>query len=491
VGLFVSLLAAGCGAPLDSSDLDAELDREDTATQGEAEAAIVAGCIRGPARDYVGSAYDALVGTAESFPFVDNYTACEGPLAAITRQNHRIVSDSYELEKMVASSLSVNSDGHYAIFSGSGSVKQTVEEKVKFSRNSLILFAEEEVERTQVTLDASVPFNATFEEYLTRPNAKTLIHNAFGDLYVKTAHLGHRINIVYSSEYQRTDKYRHEDFSLALEASFKAAAYGASLKTAYHSESQVREMLSQMTTRVLVLSHSNVVIAVRELTPEGVKAALAEFRQAAGAPGYGAAIRYELEPFGQHGKSESQFFDWRTRLQTIDIYQNLYHQAKVVADLGSTYKDLTNRARNMMSASQYYIDQYRTPAGYQGSGQGIAAFREQHYQMMRDAQEYRSIVAASNRFLSMRVGGVCLSVSSGGAGVPDEHIKATACSNSEGQLFRYDTASKKIRSVSGLCVTVAGGAATGNLVLASCADSPAQTWTLSKAERKIDCSNSR
>ncbi|HYO95877.1 MAG TPA: RICIN domain-containing protein [Polyangiaceae bacterium] len=484
------LFAFACGAP-DTSEAGTGAEGIEGAAIAENQQAATQGCIRGAAKDFVGSAFDALTGTSEAFPFVDGYTACEDPIVKVTNQKQSFVSDSYELERSVSSSVTIDGEGSYALFSANANVKRTVEEKVKFSRNHIVFVAEEEVFKTKVTLDAGVPFNATFEDYLSRPDGKSLIHGAFGDVFVKTAHLGHRINIIYSAEIAHSEKYTREHFAASLDASFKNASFGAALKTTYHNETQVREMLSQMRITVLALSQSDTVLAVKELTPAGVKATLEEFRATANGPGYGAPIRLELEPFGQHGKSEAQFFDWRSRLDVIAHYGSLYHQAKRIADLGTSFRDLTTRARQMMTGAQWYIDQYRTPAGYQGSGQALAAFQEMHYHLRNDAAEYETLAANSQHFYASRVAGVCLSVADAGAGHLGAAISPRNCSTADGQLFRYDSATQEIRSLSGHCFSVAGGGATGDIVLANCQDSPAQNWTFWKSEKKIDCCNAR
>lgn len=480
----VSMSATGCGAPD-----PAELAAADGASSAEPEVkqteqAVVAGCTRSEAsRQAVGDAYDLLTGKSGSFPFNDNFTACESGVNT-THTDMRFFSDSYEFERAMTSSVSVEGNGSYGPYSASANVKSTVESKVKFSRSSIVFMVDEEIAKSKATLDANVPYSALFEQYLASGD-KLSLHNSFGDAFVKTAYIGHSIKLIFTAETERTDKYRKEDFQAVLKASYSAASVGGSVTVSGFSSSQVSEMTSKMSVSVLAITHSTNIPEIREMTLAEVKGVLSTFRQAA-RDNPGVTIRTELVPFGQQGgKSESQFFDWRSRVASIDVFDRYFTQAKQVADLGTNYKNLTNRARDGMSGAQWYIDQYRSPAGFQGSGQGAAAFGNYIYTMKSDANEYLNIVGQSQRMIGTRMGNVCVTVADGSAGYPGAQLAVKTCSNDDGQLFRYDSSTKLLRSVSGDCVDVSGGGATGGLVLAACGSSASQHWLFSVGSRKI------
>jgi hypothetical protein len=483
----VSLSALGCGAvdpaELDSEGDDSSLEAEVTA---ETRQAAVAGCIRGESRQAVGDAFDLLTGASGSFPFNDNFTACETANFS-TRTDMRFFSDSYEFERAMTSGVSVEGNGAYGPYSASASIKSQVESKVKFSRSSIVFMVDEEIKKAKVTLDADVPYSPLFEQYLAAGN-KLSLHNSFGDAFVKTAHIGHRMRLIFTANVERTDKYRKEDFQAVLKATYSAASVGGSVTVSGFSSTQVTEMSSKMNISVLAITHSTNIPEIRELTLAEVKGVLTTFRAAA-ANHQGVTIQTELVPFGQHGgKAEAQFFDWRSRVASIDTYGRYYNQAKQIADLNTTFKDLRNRGSSGMTAAQWYIDQYRSPAGFTGSGQGAAAFGSHMYTMKLDADEYRTIVGQSQRLVGTRLGNVCAGVADGTAGYAGAQLAAKTCSNDDGQLFRYDSSIKSLRSVSGHCVDVSGGGAVGRLVLATCGSpSPkSQRWTFSLASRKID-----
>lgn len=149
-----SLSGLGCG-PVDPTDLEAMGGEESPQAEGEvgeSQQALVAGCIRGESRQAVGDAYDLLTGKSGSFPFNDDFTACESTVGT-TRTDMRFFSDAYELERAMTSSVSVEGSGSYGPYSASASVKKTVESKVKFSRSSIVFMADEEITNAKVTLD--------------------------------------------------------------------------------------------------------------------------------------------------------------------------------------------------------------------------------------------------------------------------------------------------------------------------------------------------
>lgn len=490
-----SLSALGCGA-VDPADLDSMGGEESPQAEseaGESQQAVVQGCIRGESRQAVGDAYELLTGKSGSFPFNDDFTACESTVGT-TRTDMRFFSDAYELERAMTSSVSVEGSGSYGPYSASASVKKTVESKVKFSRSSIVFMADEEITNAKVTLDGNVPYSPLFEQYLASGN-KVNLHNTYGDAFVKTAYIGHSIKLIYTADVERTDKYRKEDFQAVLKASYSAASVGGSVTVSGFSSSQVSEMTSKMRITVLAITRTTPgkILEITEMTLGEVKGLLTTFRAAARAD-KGVTIRTELTPFGQHGgKSEAQFFDWRSRVASIDVYDRYYTQAKQIADLGTTYKDLTNRGRNGMTSAQWYIDQFRSPAGYQGSGQGAAAFGSQMYTLKLDGEEYLKVVGQSQRLVGTRMGDVCVTVADGTAGYPGAQLAVKACSNDDGQLFRYDSSTRLLRSVSGDCIDVSGGTANGTVVLAACATSnrPTQRWSFSVGSRKISAFSTR
>ena len=487
-----SLASAGCGAVDPGESNSAEFGETPVEPVSEVEQGVVAGCVRGESRQAVGDAYDVLVGRSGSFPFNDDFSACESAVGT-TNTDMRFFSDSYEFERAASSGVSVDGQASFGFYSASASVKSKIESKVKFSRSNIIFMVNEEILKTKVTLDGGVPYTPLFEQYLAAGD-KLNLHNTYGDAFVKTAYLGHSIRLIIVADVERTDKYRKQDFESVLKASYQAASTGAAVTVSGFSSSQVSEMTQKMRVSVLAVTRSPNIPEISEMTLGEVKGVLATFRNAARSNN-GVTIREELVPFGQHaGKSESQFFDWRQRVASIDTYERYYQQAKQISDLGTRFKNLTTRGRDGMTAAQWYIDQYRTPAGYQGSGPGAAAFGNNQYLLRLDADEYKQIVEQSQRLLANRQTNVCITVADGSAGFVGAQLAAKPCSNEDGQLFRYDTSTQLLRTVSGDCIDITGGGNIGGLVLATCGsarDPRSQHWAFSVGSRAISAFHTR
>jgi hypothetical protein len=484
---WASLTSAACGAA-DPAELNsAEFAETPQEPVSGAQQAVVAGCVRGESRQAVGDAYDVLNGRSGSFPFNDDYSACESTVGT-TNTDMRFFSDSYEFERAASSGVSVDGQASFGAYSASASVKNKVESKIKFSRNNIIFMVNEEILKTKVTLDGGVPYSPVFEQYLATGD-KLSLHNTFGDAFVKTAYLGHSMRLIFVAEVERTDKYRKQDFESVLKASYQAASVGGSVTVSGFSSTQVNEMTQKMRISVLAITRSPNIPEISEMTLGEVKGVLATFRSVA-RTNNGVTIREELVPFGQHaGKSETQFFDWRQRLASIETYERYYQQAKQISDLGTKFKNLTTRGLDGMAGAQWFIDQFRAPAGYQGSGSGAAAFGNNQYLLRLDADEYKQIVEQSQRLLANRQDGVCITVADGSAGFVTAQLAAKPCSNEDGQLFRYDTSTQLLRTVSGDCVDISGGSSVGGLVLATCGSAPdpkSQHWAFSVGSRKID-----
>lgn len=495
----VACLLAACDAP------PTEWSPEGTSAQDpggilERVKQEATACLRVTNDDYafVGGTFDALSGTHESYPFeLGPFNTCASPLTNTLVSSQSILRSKYDLERAFSSAVTVSGSAGYGPVSISGNAKSEVEERIKISHETINFLFKETVIKKTVFLGDAVPFSQTFRDTLAAPDGQRRVHDGYGDLYTKTAFLGHSMSILFVADLRHSEKYRREDFEMALEAKYKNASTNAALKTTKHTTSQVSEMLSLMKVSVfqLVSSGTSPLPVVTELSFDGVKAAIAAFRANANNNTSYGLVAAELESLDQRFPyTRGQLFDWRAYGTAVADYSAMAGELDKIGGLVTEYQQLPFRASRLAAGIRRLIGMYQdlsvlsvpnTP-GPNWFTDMIGGIWREHSAVSSIHNEYRALVDASSRIKAGRQTDICLGLGGNGPGGAGLQTVAEPCNGRDDQLFRY--IGRQLRSISGHCLDVEGGGARGTVLLSACAApaTTAQTWTFSSGSRKID-----
>jgi hypothetical protein len=491
-----ALFLTACSASSDSGEPQSASGA--TETPGATGEAQVQGCIAPTNAEWqwVGDSFNAFSGAQGSFAFnrdpsTNAVAVCVSPALNQSSVVLKFVHTQSDLETMESTDSTVAGGGGYAGASIDAKARQFLEQKVSLTSDSINLVVRVTNPLKVVTMDASVQLSPDVDAQLALSDGKLRVHNTYGDVYVKSAQLGHYLFLVYHATITRSDKYNKRLLELAVKAKYANATSNASLSFENHTEAEVKDMLSCVRVDISAESTVAIPISFDPNKPTEIKSAMDTFWSAANADN-ARGTRFELEPFGRrNGRTEADFLDWRPTASALADTGKQLAGVEEIASSGTDFRDLSARAGSLAALMRRMIDRTVNPPlppnvpdyvlGEMGRSVSIG-----YPLVMNDAKDHATRLAQAVLIKAGRQEGLCLGRGLEGAGTAGEKLFGEECNGREDQLYVFDQASKQVQSVSGQCVTISNGTATsGDLALSPCTGSQWQQWIVEAHSVKI------